>query len=457
MYRRPAMAKWLRQPTAPPVGLGGMFRLGPPVLLAAVCVLSLAARVAWIGEPCHDPCRANADHLLVFDESYYVNAARVIAGIPPPANQTYASAPLGDDPNAEHPQLAKLLDAGSIELFGDNPFGWRLPTLLLGTIAILGIYALVRAAGGSSWVALLAAALMAADNLLLIHGRIETLDVPVLAPMIWGAVLYLRGHPVLAGVLIGVASTVKLVAPYMLLVLVLVELLRWLGSTREWRTPVSRAVVRLGACAAAWGAVFLGLLAILDRIAPPFNNATGRRLASGPFHHIAHMLSYGADQTSPHGPIGIASYPWAWLIDLKPITYLNVNPAKPAPGLYNIHPAVHFLGMISPPIMLLALPALALGAYATIRGRRTSRRLDRGEVPLVAIAWFLGTFLPFLVLSVALRRTSYLYYMVIVMPAIYMAVADLVVRGRRYKRLMLLWGLLVLAAAIVMYPLTPLP
>jgi hypothetical protein len=38
-----------------------------------------------------------------------------------------------------------------------------------------------------------------------------------------------------------------------------------------------------------------------------------------------------------------------------------------------------------------------------------------------------------------------------------MAVSDLLVRGRRFKRLLLLYALLVLAAAIVMYPLTPLP
>jgi dolichyl-phosphate-mannose--protein O-mannosyl transferase len=454
------------------------------ILLAVISVLSLVARVAWIDEPCQDPCRSGPDHLLVFDESYYVNAARAIAGIAPPQNQTYGNAPLGDDPNAEHPQLAKVIDAGSIELLGDNPFGWRLPTLLLGTIAILGMYALVRAAGGGSWVALGAASLMAADNLLLIHSRIETLDVPALAPMIWAVVLYLRGHPWLAGGSLGVASTIKLVAPYVLLVLVLLELLRqfaWpdresrLGSVRSG--SLRRAAGRLGGCFVAWAAVFVGLLAILDKVAPPFDDTSGKLLASGPFHHIAHMLSYGAKQTSPHGPSGIASYPWEWLIDLKPITYLNVNPAKPAPGLYNVHPAVHFIGMISPPIMLLALPALVVAGWIVVR-RRRARQLGRddaapaagtrhasnasdattsGDVPIVSLAWSLGTFLPFVVLSIVFSRTSYIYYMVIVMPGIYMAVSDLLVRGRRFKRLLLLYALLVLAAAIVMYPLTPLP
>ena len=87
--------------------------------------------------------------MLVFDEAYYVNAARVIAGIAPAGERDLRlDAPLGHDPNAEHPQLAKLVIAGSIELFGDGPFAWRLGSLLFGTLAIIGMFVLVRAAGG---------------------------------------------------------------------------------------------------------------------------------------------------------------------------------------------------------------------------------------------------------------------------------------------------------------------
>src|SRR5262249_24789948 len=143
-----------------------------------------------------------------------------------------------------------------------------------------------------------------------------------------------------------------------------------------------RVVARLAACAAAAAGVFVGLLALLDRIAPPFDGAKGKLLASGPFHHIAHMLSYAAHQTSPRGPTGIASYPWQWLVDYKPIVYLNVNPARPAPSLYDVHPAVHYLGMISPPIMLLALPALALAGWRLVRTRRSGSAVVDGFVPI---------------------------------------------------------------------------
>ena len=115
----------------------------PLVALAMILLLSLPFRGFHLGSPCGSPCRTRTDHTLIFDEAYYVNAARVIAGVKPPEGVPYANAPLHKDPNAEHPQLAKLLIAGSIELFGDGPLAWRLGSLLFGTLAILGTF-LVR-------------------------------------------------------------------------------------------------------------------------------------------------------------------------------------------------------------------------------------------------------------------------------------------------------------------------
>jgi predicted membrane-bound dolichyl-phosphate-mannose-protein mannosyltransferase len=421
----------------------------PVVLLVVLCLCSLAARSALLGAPCRAPCRTASDHVLVFDESYYVNAARVIAGIHPPPGSSYADAPLGVDPNAEHPQLAKLVIAGSIELFGDGPFAWRLGSLVFGTLAIAGMFFLVRAAGGGPWTALGAAALLAADNLMIVHGRIGTLDIYVLAAMVWAAVVYLRGHPLAAGVVAGIAACMKLVGVYVLLVLVLIELLRWLGTRRD----VAQRLRRLVQLAAAAAVSFFGLLAILDRIARPYDNSAGKLLAGGPFAHLGHMLSYAAAQTSPHGPRGIASYPFGWLVDYKPIVYLNVNPAQPADGLVHVHPAVHFLGLISPPILLVALPALVGAAFVAFR-RRPAR--DR-ELAAVAVAWFVGTFVPFVLLSLIWKRTSYLYYMVIVMPGLYAAAAWLVARFANRRKLIGVWVVLLVAAVVITYPLTPLP
>jgi predicted membrane-bound dolichyl-phosphate-mannose-protein mannosyltransferase len=418
-------------------------------LLAALLLVSVLSRLAWIEQPCHAPCRTADDHLLVFDEDYYVNAARVIAGIRPPAGAPYANAPLGVDANSEHPQLAKLLIAGGIKLFGDGPVAWRLPSVLLGTMALLGMFALVRAAGGGPWLGLGAAALMACDNLLLVHGRIGTLDIHAVAAMIWGAALYLRRRPLWAGVVIGLGTSAKEVAPYVLFSLAVLELLRWWRA----RDDAPARIGRLAACLLASAATFLAALTVMGWIAPPYSPQTGKLVPNGPFGHVAHMLSYAAHQTSPHGPQGIASYPWAWLIDSKPITYLQINPSHPTAALSQDSPAVHFIGLISPPILLLAVPALLLAARAVIR--RHLRYED--EVGLVGLAWFLGTYLPFVAASLIESRTSYLYYMVIVMPGIYLVVADLIARIGPRRKLVLVWMAGVVAAAVVLYPFTPLP
>jgi 4-amino-4-deoxy-L-arabinose transferase-like glycosyltransferase len=421
----------------------------PVQLLIVLCVVSFVARAAWLGAPCHSPCRQPTDHVLVFDESYYVNAARVIAGIHPPAGAPYAGAPLGDDPNAEHPQLVKLIMAGAIELFGDGPFAWRIGSLVFGTLAILGMFWLVRAVGGGEWTSLGAAALMALDNLLIVHGRIGTLDIYVLAAMVWGAVLYLRGRPLLAGVVLGVGACMKLVGVYVLFAMVVLEALRWLDSRGGTRRRLLSLTELTGAAAVS----FFGLLAVLDRIAPPYDNSAAKLVGSSPFTHLGHMLSYAAGQTSPHGPQGIASYPFGWIVDYKPIVYLNVNPARPAGGLVEVHPAVHFLGLISPPILLVGIPALVVAVVVVLRRRDAPDR----DLAVLAVSWFIGTFVPFLLLSLVWQRTSYLYYMVVVMPGIYAAAAWLAARARGHRRLIAVWVAGILIAAVVAYPLTPLP
>src|SRR5947209_10961750 len=182
----------------------------PVPLLVLLCVVSVLARAAWLGAPCHAPCRTGSQHVLIFDEAYYVNAARVIAGIHPPAGAPYAGAPLHKDPNAEHPQLAKLLIAASIKLLGDNQWGWRIGSIIFGLIAIVAMYALVRSAGGSPWLAVGAAGVMALDNLMIVHGRIATLDVYVVALVLIGATMYMLAAPLSAGFVIGVAGCIEL-------------------------------------------------------------------------------------------------------------------------------------------------------------------------------------------------------------------------------------------------------
>jgi Dolichyl-phosphate-mannose-protein mannosyltransferase len=423
----------------------------PLALLAVVCVASTAARSAWISLPCRDSCRTSAAHLLIFDERYYVNAARVMAGIRPPAisGSAYRHAPFGSDPNAEHPQLAKLIMAGSIELLGDQPWAWRLGSIVFGTLGLLGMFTLVRWGGGSPWLALGATTLMASDNLMIVQGRIATLEIYVVAAMVWSVALYLRGRPLLAGLVAGIGACLKLFALDIVPVLVVYELLRWGGPALRTRAvSLVRAIVALVAS-------FLGLLAALDQIARPYDNSARRFVDGGPFTHLGHMISYAAQQTGLANGNGIASYPWQWLGDYRPIPYLRIDPSNPAPGQAGDHPAVHFLGLISPPILLAGLLGTAVALWVALvhRGRDAPRR----TLLNVSVAWVLGTLGPFLITGLAFDRITYLYYMVIVMPGMYLAGAWLAARLRRHTWLIAGWVVCVAAAAVVLYPFTPLP
>ncbi len=433
----------------------------PIIGLILVSLFSLGARALMLDEPCQSPCNTANDHTMIFDEAYYVNAARVIVGIHPPQGDHYDNSPLGTDPNAEHPQGAKLIVAASIEVFGDGPFAWRLGSLIFGSIALLGMYVLVRSAGAGRWSALGAATLMATDNLLLVHGRIFTLDIYVVAMMIWGVAFYLQDRPVLAGVVLAIGFCFKLVGPYAWATLGLIELgrmfVRWRnpGSPPEWglRGVIGRFVPMLFTSVG----VFVGLLGIMGLVATPYADAEAKLITGGPFQHIAHMFSYAAQQVSPGGPQGIASYPWQWLVDLKPILYLRINPSLPGQDFHAIHPVTAFWGMPSPVIMALGMPALAFALYRVVRRRRPGQSPQDQQLAMLAVSWFLGTWVPFAVLSLVDQRTSYLYYMVIVMPGIYVSATYAAVLGWRLGRTWLrgligVWAFGVLVAVVLMYP-----
>src|SRR4051794_27566143 len=76
----------------------------PTRLLCLLLVSCLLLRLLWLGRP---------DGSLIFDEKYYVNAGRMLAGLPP-QQDIYQDNPIGLDPNLEHPPLAKLIEAALI-------------------------------------------------------------------------------------------------------------------------------------------------------------------------------------------------------------------------------------------------------------------------------------------------------------------------------------------------------
>ncbi|MGZ4203313.1 MAG: glycosyltransferase family 39 protein [Thermoleophilaceae bacterium] len=394
----------------------------PLIALALILLYSAGARVFRLGEPCSHPCTRGSDHTLIFDEAYYVNAARVIAHINPPDGASYHNAPLGKDPNAEHPQLAKLVIAGGIKVFGDGPWGWRLGSVIFGLIAIVAMYTLARAAGGGPWFAVGAAGVMALDNLMLVHGRIAVLDIYAVAMMLVAATLYLRRRFLLAGLALAVGVGMKEVAVYLLFVFALLELGRALRSRFRGGAALgtlARENLRPFAIFAGASVVsFLLLLWLLDVTVPAYDTGTHITYGGSPFSHISHIYTYALKLKAVPHATGISSSPWDWLFNQKPIDYARVAVNSVSGGKVTASQAiVAFHGEMNPFIIFLLLPALAAGLAAIWT--------ERDDLALLGVAWFAGTFLPFVGEYNFSHRITYLYYMLVVMPGIYLLTARL--------------------------------
>ena len=378
----------------------------PGQVLPLVLLGAFVARAIWLAIP----------NAAIFDEAFYVNAARVILGWDVPDTAHYGMSPPGLDPNVEHPALGKVLMALSMAMFGDNGLGWRLPSVIAGMIALVALYAIVRAAGESRWLGVLAVALFGFDNLILVHSRIGTLDALVLAPILVGSWFALRGRWFAAGALVGIGTLVKLTGIYGLGALLLWLAVRQLGQWRKRRWLDPAVVRRTGLVLAGFGLIFgVGLWA-LDARFTTFTN---------PIDHVRHMIQYGGALTRP-GEVGHCagndSAPWQWLVNDCEMTYYRIDvTTRTGEQVLANHASIDFRGAMNP--VLLGLVWLAFPAAAWLAWRRHSR------LALWSLGWALANYMPFVALALVQSRITYIYYFLPVVPALAVAVALLLLRS----------------------------
>lgn len=408
----------------------------PGTALPLLLIAALAVRAVWLDLP-----RGS----LIFDESYYVNAARILLGLTVAPGAAYADAPTGLDPNTEHPPLGKLLIALSMAIFGDNGIGWRIPSLISGMTALGALYLIVRAAGESAWLAVLAVGFFAFDNLTVVHGRIGTLDAIVLAPMLLGAWVALRERWALAGLVMGVAILIKLTALYGLLALLTLIALKVLG---EWRTQRRISLISLRPAItliATFLVVAFAGLWLLDAQFTTF---------ASPVDHLRRMVEYGANLRAPVDQAGVCpgadSGPWQWLFNQCQINYLRVDVTVSAgEEVISTIPSVDFRGALNP-LLMTAIPLASL--FVAWSAWQTKSMLARWS-----LVWAAANFLPYVALALASQRIMYIYYFLQVVPAVAVALAILLLRGGLPRFVM--WGYVVayVAGFVAYFPFRQVP
>jgi dolichyl-phosphate-mannose-protein mannosyltransferase len=392
----------------------------PATALPLLLIGALIVRLLWLELP-------RGSH--IFDEAYYINAARAILGWAIAPGAHYDDSPAGLDPNTEHPPLGKLLIALSMWVFGDQGIAWRIPSLIAGMTALGALFLIVRAAGETAWLAILAVGLVAFDNLTFVHGRIGTLDMLVLAPMLVGAWLALRDRWALAGLAMGIALLVKLTALYGVLALLLMIGLKLFEEWRARGTIAPRSLRPAATMLLTFGVVAFAGLWVLDSQFTSF---------ASPIDHYRRMFEYGANLRGPVVQSGTCpgadSAPTQWLFNQCQITYVKVDvTVRAGEEVISTIPSIDVRGAMNP-LLVAAIPFAILfaGWYAW----RTNNLLARW-----AVVWAAANYLPYLVLEVFTQRVMYIYYMLPVVPALGVATAILLRRGGLPRPVT--WGFLI--------------
>ena len=174
---------------------------------------------------------------------------------------------------------------------------------------------------------------MGADNLLLVAGRIGTLDIYAVAAMVWAVALYVRRRPLAAAVVLGIGAACKEVAVVRAARRAAVRVLHGAPARRPSRAGAGADRGASGGAGGRHGRGVRRSAGADGRDRAAVRPRHGALVPGGALGHLGHIISYAADLTSPHGPQGIASYPWEWLVDYKPIVYLSIAPGASGAGV----------------------------------------------------------------------------------------------------------------------------
>lgn len=201
-------------------------------LLILLLLFSFTARVWNLEHP----------NSFYFDEVYHAYTAEAYSRNDPagyewwhdsPAEIPYCTAPKCAAYEWLHPPLAKLIQAGSIKMLGDQPFAWRYPGVLFGTGIIILLYLFGVKIFNSSRLGLVAALIYALDGLAFTSSRITMNDTYLAFWVVLSLYLFLIKKPLwLVGLVLGLAIATKWPGVFVIGIIGILWIVRELGDFR---------------------------------------------------------------------------------------------------------------------------------------------------------------------------------------------------------------------------------
>ncbi|MDF9392263.1 phospholipid carrier-dependent glycosyltransferase [Methylococcus capsulatus] len=274
-----------------------------------------------------------------FDEVYHGFTATIVLHGDRDAYDPWAKPPPGKAYEWTHPPLSKLIMAGMMAVFGENAFGWRIGSVLFGTLATIAAAALAFELFGSLPIAVLTAALMSLDGLLLSQSRIAMNDIYFIFFMLTALLGYVRwkGNEIsvrwlyFAGAALGLALATKWTTLYVFLVLA-VDLS--VAAIRNRCLPPLTACLNLS--------IALGLLPVAIYLASYLQYFA---LGYGWPEFIELFRQMWFYHTGLKATHAAHSQPWQWVLNLRPVwMYVDYSVPGKIANIYNLGNSVIFYG-----------------------------------------------------------------------------------------------------------------
>lgn len=323
-------------------------------------------------------------------------------------------------------------------LLGDNGFGWRIPSVIFGSVGILIFYLLIKKTTKYKSLPLIAVFLFSFDSLIFVQSRIAVLDIFTLTFMLIGFYWYFSGHPYLSAVGMALGTLTKVTGGAGFIIVAMVQAARFIRDNPRAH-PWNDLFAWFEKYAGVYVASFLIILTVLDRLWVGYSN---------PFAHIQFILNYSSSLVSSC-PNGIISCPWEWLINQVQIPYLTVNVEVTSGSVTKKFDSIAFLGAMNPAILYLTIPAMLYVAYDCYT--------KKGDFSLFTLIWFAVTYLPYYPAAIIGHRVTYLFYFLMTMPAVCAGVAYMIADQNPPKLVVLLYLAVVAVSFYLMFPFKVIP
>ena len=377
---------------------------------------------------------------FVFDEIFYArNACRFVIDT--------ARCGIDDLVSGAHPPLGNWLIGIGIRLFGYDEFGWRIASVVAGTLGVALLYVLLRrllaghvSASAATAGATAGAALLATDFLHLVQSRVAMLDSLVTMLVIavvlcvvldggrrrgtrgedLGAPRWLRivslGRPwrLAAGIALGSAVAVKWSGGYVAIGLVGL-LVAWevaASASRPGETGGRSALGDAFRREVGPSLVLLGAVPLIVYLASYIGRVDGDLMAlpwregsawRGILEHQLAMLRFHIGLAGDHP---YESAPWSWILLKRPVAYSFAASTDAYREVLAIgNPLTWWPG---------AVALVAVG----VRWARSGASVARPELVILVAA--LSTYAPWLVLSGS-RSQVFIWYLLPTIPFLYAA------------------------------------